>query len=176
MVRGIVGSRCWVCTSKGINFLHCFNWQHSAPFALPKVFGTCQGRCRWSGILINSSVIIPNLSHVSVVCICGIWSRKKVGPVDWIFIMWKCYLGDQAEALIEGLLEHGRLTLEQLIQRAAARGGKGNHVYWFCLNVPLILNNFFEFLDMVVEYLLATLRSSKWVMPLLTIFLFCVFE
>jgi DNA-directed RNA polymerase III subunit RPC3 len=38
-------------------------------------------------------------------------------------------VGDQAEALIEGLLEHGRLTLEQLIQRAAARGGKGNHVY-----------------------------------------------
>jgi DNA-directed RNA polymerase III subunit RPC3 len=33
-------------------------------------------------------------------------------------------VGDQAEALIEGLLEHGRLTLEQLIQRAAARGGK----------------------------------------------------
>ncbi|CAK9225296.1 unnamed protein product [Sphagnum troendelagicum] len=35
-------------------------------------------------------------------------------------------VGDQvsAEALVEGLLEHGRLTLEQLIQRAAARAGK----------------------------------------------------
>ncbi|KAH8960601.1 hypothetical protein BDL97_05G004000 [Sphagnum fallax] len=32
--------------------------------------------------------------------------------------------GEQAEALVEGLLEHGRLTLEQLIQRAAARAGK----------------------------------------------------
>ncbi len=105
---------------------------------------------------------------MSLLFVFAVWSRRKVGPVDWIFIMWKCYLGDQAEALIEGLLEHGRLTLEQLIQRAAARGGKGNHAYWFCLNVPLILNNFFEFLDMVVEYLLATLRSSKWVMPLLT--------
>ncbi|CAK9875680.1 unnamed protein product [Sphagnum jensenii] len=33
-------------------------------------------------------------------------------------------VGDQAEALVEGLLEHGRLTLEQLIQRAAACAGK----------------------------------------------------
>eukprot|EP00249_Psilotum_nudum_P011992 c23514_g1_i1 orf=77-1750(+) len=33
--------------------------------------------------------------------------------------------GEEAEALIEGLLEHGRLTLEQLIQRGAARSGKG---------------------------------------------------
>lgn len=33
-------------------------------------------------------------------------------------------LGEEAEALIEGLLEHGRLSLEQLIQRAAARSSK----------------------------------------------------
>ncbi|KAL2652424.1 hypothetical protein R1flu_020552 [Riccia fluitans] len=33
-------------------------------------------------------------------------------------------LGGEAEALLEGLLEHGRLTLEQVIQRAAARAGK----------------------------------------------------
>ncbi|KAH7416484.1 hypothetical protein KP509_14G093600 [Ceratopteris richardii] len=33
-------------------------------------------------------------------------------------------LGEEAEALIEGLLEHGRLTVEQLIQRAAARSNK----------------------------------------------------
>ncbi|CAK9225893.1 unnamed protein product [Sphagnum troendelagicum] len=33
-------------------------------------------------------------------------------------------VGDQAEALVEGLLEHGRLTLEQLIQQAAALAGK----------------------------------------------------
>jgi len=32
--------------------------------------------------------------------------------------------GEQADALVEGLLEHGRLTLEQLIQRAAACTGK----------------------------------------------------
>ncbi|KAH9330282.1 hypothetical protein KI387_002390, partial [Taxus chinensis] len=31
----------------------------------------------------------------------------------------------QSESLLEGLLEHGRLTLEQLIQRAAAQSGKG---------------------------------------------------
>ncbi|OAE35426.1 hypothetical protein AXG93_2587s1410 [Marchantia polymorpha subsp. ruderalis] len=33
-------------------------------------------------------------------------------------------LGEEAEALLEGLLEHGRLTLEQVVQRAAARAGK----------------------------------------------------
>lgn len=33
-------------------------------------------------------------------------------------------LGEEAEGLIEGLLEHGRLSLEQLIQRAAARSSK----------------------------------------------------
>ncbi|CAM6048254.1 unnamed protein product [Sphagnum compactum] len=40
-------------------------------------------------------------------------------------VLVKGDVGDQAEALVEGLLEHGRLTLEQLIQRAAARAGKG---------------------------------------------------
>ncbi|KAI5072187.1 hypothetical protein GOP47_0012293 [Adiantum capillus-veneris] len=33
-------------------------------------------------------------------------------------------LGEEAEALTEGLLEHGRLSLEQLTQRAAARSSK----------------------------------------------------
>eukprot|EP00250_Pteridium_aquilinum_P018599 c24132_g3_i2 orf=87-1721(+) len=33
-------------------------------------------------------------------------------------------LGEEAETLIEGLLEHGRLSLEQLVQRAAARSSK----------------------------------------------------
>lgn len=33
-------------------------------------------------------------------------------------------IGDEAESLLEGLLEHGRLTLEQVVQRAAARQGK----------------------------------------------------
>jgi DNA-directed RNA polymerase III subunit RPC3 len=39
-------------------------------------------------------------------------------------VLVKGDVGDQAEAIVEGLLEHGRLTLEQLIQRAAARAGK----------------------------------------------------
>jgi hypothetical protein len=34
-------------------------------------------------------------------------------------------LAYQAEILIEELLEHGRLTLEQIIQRGAAVAGKG---------------------------------------------------
>ncbi|KAJ7246343.1 hypothetical protein O6H91_Y428400 [Diphasiastrum complanatum] len=34
------------------------------------------------------------------------------------------YCENTAEALVEGLLEHGRLTLEQLIQRCAAQAGK----------------------------------------------------
>lgn len=29
---------------------------------------------------------------------------------------------------MEGLFEHGRLTLEQIIQRAAARAGKGDQL------------------------------------------------
>ncbi|KAG0555076.1 hypothetical protein KC19_12G142600 [Ceratodon purpureus] len=33
-------------------------------------------------------------------------------------------LGEEAESLVEGLLEHGRLTLEQIIQRTAAKAGK----------------------------------------------------
>ncbi|GLJ17016.1 hypothetical protein SUGI_0294400 [Cryptomeria japonica] len=35
------------------------------------------------------------------------------------------HLGEESESLLEGLLEHGRLTLEQLIQRAVAQSGKG---------------------------------------------------
>lgn len=33
-------------------------------------------------------------------------------------------LGEEAESLVEGLLEHGRLTLEQITQRTAAKAGK----------------------------------------------------
>eukprot|EP00850_Spirogloea_muscicola_P001310 SM000005S17107 [mRNA] locus=s5:252079:256648:+ [translate_table: standard] len=34
-------------------------------------------------------------------------------------------LGNEAEAVVEGLLEHGRLSFHQIVQRAAARGSQG---------------------------------------------------
>lgn len=42
-----------------------------------------------------------------------------------LFVLKKECLGQQAESLMEGLLQHGRLTLEQMIQREAARVVKG---------------------------------------------------
>lgn len=44
--------------------------------------------------------------------------------VIWFVLKKEC-LGQQAESLVEGLLQHGRLTLEQMIQREAARVVKG---------------------------------------------------
>lgn len=40
------------------------------------------------------------------------------------------HLGEESESLFEGLLEHGRLTFEQIVQRASAQSGKGEADVW----------------------------------------------
>lgn len=40
------------------------------------------------------------------------------------------HLGDESESLFEGLLEHGRLTFEQIVQRASAQSEKGEADVW----------------------------------------------
>lgn len=43
------------------------------------------------------------------------------------------HLGEESESLFEGLLEHGRLTFEQIVQRASAQSGKGEVDVWGAL-------------------------------------------
>ncbi|CAM6025857.1 unnamed protein product [Sphagnum balticum] len=58
-------------------------------------------------------------------------------------VLVKGDVDDQAEALVEGLLEHGRLTLEQLIQRAAASEGEVATVVKDCFQ-RLLANHYIE--------------------------------
>ncbi|CAM6128496.1 unnamed protein product [Calypogeia fissa] len=63
----------------------------------------------------------PKVSTSYIVIIDNILHRVRFPK---FLVSVRDELGDEAESLLEGLLEHGRLTLEQVIQRAAARQGK----------------------------------------------------
>ena len=144
--------RGWYSTSTGNHFLYCPLWQHSSSHALSKVSGFGKRGSWWRGriFLFWQTLTILCFLQLTALCVsifflkffqyaykwndrfpcltlalpCHSFARSVKPMVIWFVLKKEC-LGQQAESLVEGLLQHGRLTLEQMIQREAARAVKG---------------------------------------------------